>query len=41
MRDGTRYTGDFKNGEITGLGLKQYQDGRIYKGCLQEGEMHG
>lgn len=41
MRDGTAYTGEFKNGEITGNGVKQWPDGKIYQGSFQEGEMHG
>jgi hypothetical protein len=32
MRDGSRYTGEFKNGEMTGEGFKQWADGRVYKG---------
>jgi hypothetical protein len=31
MRDGSRYTGEFKNGEMTGEGFKQWADGRVYK----------
>jgi hypothetical protein len=41
LRDGTKITGQFKNGEITGLGLKQFNDGRVYQGEFFEGEMHG
>ena len=41
MRDGTRFTGDFQNGEITGRGVKQGRDGRVYEGEFLEGEMHG
>jgi hypothetical protein len=41
LRDGTKYTGDFKKGEITGMGLKEYGDGRVYRGNLVEGELHG
>jgi len=41
MRDGTKITGDFYGGEITGRGLKQTADGRVYQGEFLEGEMHG
>lgn len=41
MRDGSKYSGDFKDGEITGTGLKTWTDGRVYKGEFMEGEMHG
>jgi hypothetical protein len=41
MRDGSRYTGEFINGEITGQGIKQWTDNRIYKGEFREGELHG
>jgi hypothetical protein len=41
MRDGSRYTGEFKNGEMTGEGFKQWADGRVYKGKFQDGELHG
>lgn len=41
MRDGSRYTGQFDNGEITGHGIKQWADGRVYKGEFFEGELHG
>ena len=32
MRDGSRYEGEFENGEITGKGEKTQADGTIYKG---------
>lgn len=41
MRDGTAYTGEFHNGEISGNGVKQWSDGKIYQGSFLEGEMHG
>ena len=41
MRDGTKFTGNFQNGEITGQGLKRGSDGRVYQGDFVEGEMHG
>ena len=30
LRDGSKYSGDFKDGEITGTGLKTWADGRFY-----------
>ena len=41
LRDGSKYSGDFKDGEITGTGLKTWTDGKVYKGKFLEGEMHG
>jgi hypothetical protein len=41
MRDGTKIVGDFNGGEITGQGVKQWTDGRVYQGDFQDGEMHG
>jgi hypothetical protein len=41
MRDGSKYSGDFNDGEITGNGLKTWADGKVYKGQFKEGEMHG
>lgn len=41
MRDGSKYSGDFKDGEITGVGLKTWANGKFYKGEFLEGEMHG
>ena len=41
MRDGSRYTGDFQNGEITGHGNRVYDDGTDYVGDFHNGEKHG
>jgi hypothetical protein len=41
MRDGSKYSGDFNDGEITGFGLKTWVDGKVFKGQFKEGEMHG
>jgi len=41
MRDGSKILGDFLKGEITGKGIKQWTDGRIFQGEFLEGEMHG
>lgn len=41
LRDGTKYTGEFKKGEITGRGLKVWPDGSVYQGEFLEGELHG
>jgi hypothetical protein len=43
MADGSFVTGQFQGGEINGMGLKKWpeNDGRVYKGCFLEGEMHG
>lgn len=41
MRDGTKITGEFKDGEITGRGVKHFNDGKVYEGEFLEGEMHG
>jgi hypothetical protein len=30
MRDGSRYTGEFINGEMTGQGIKQWADNKVY-----------
>mmetsp|Transcript_12357 Transcript_12357/g.17169 ORF Transcript_12357/g.17169 Transcript_12357/m.17169 type:complete len:574 (-) Transcript_12357:50-1771(-) len=35
------YVGEFKNGQITGKGIRKYADGRVYKGDFFEGLMHG
>ena len=32
MRDGSKYSGDFQDGEITGQGLKTWADGKVYRG---------
>lgn len=34
-------TGDFRDGEITGHGVKTWSDGRRYEGSWLNGEMHG
>ena len=34
-------TGDFRDGEITGFGVKTWSDGRRYEGEWLNGEMHG
>jgi len=41
MRDGSRYEGEFKDGEINGTGERVYPDGTIYKGQFSQGEKHG
>jgi len=41
MRDGSRYEGEFKDGEINGTGERVYPDGSIYKGQFSQGEKHG
>ena len=41
MRDGSKYTGMFQNGEITGCGIKVCSNGKVYEGEFLEGEMHG
>lgn len=41
MRDGSRYEGEFVEGEITGKGERVYADGTIYKGEFLQGEKHG
>lgn len=35
------YEGDFRNGEITGSGMKVWSDGSQYTGEFIDGEMHG
>lgn len=37
----SNYEGDFKHGEISGIGKRVWQDGRIYIGEWLNGEMHG
>ena len=37
----TKYTGDFKQGEMTGFGVKTWSSGKTYQGEFLEGEMHG
>ncbi len=41
LRDGSRYEGDFTDGEITGNGERVYADGNVYKGEFRLGERHG
>ena len=51
MKDGTKYEGDFNNGEITvlfisvlssqGKGVKTWPDGAVYSGEFLGGEQHG
>lgn len=41
MRDGTKFTGQFQNGEIQGYGIKTWPDGRCYEGQFHQGEIHG
>ena len=41
MRDGSKVTGQFSDGELTGFGLKKWADGKVYQGEFLEGEMHG
>jgi hypothetical protein len=37
----SQYTGDFANGEITGVGRRTWADGRVYEGEFLNGEMCG
>jgi len=41
MRDGSIMEGEFKDGEITGIGLIKYPNGNYYKGMLKEGDKDG
>lgn len=41
MRDGSVYSGDFYDGEMTGKGTRTYSDKSIYKGEFYKGERHG
>lgn len=41
MRDGSRYEGEFQDGEINGQGERTYPDGTVYKGQFMQGERHG
>jgi hypothetical protein len=41
MKDGSRYDGEFVDGEITGQGERVYADGSVYKGAFLNGEKHG
>jgi len=41
MRDGSIVEGEFKDGEINGMGCIKYVNGNYYKGMLREGEKEG
>ena len=41
MKDGSRYEGEFVDGEITGRGERTYPDGSLYNGAFKLGEKHG
>ena len=41
MRDGSRYEGEFVDGEITGQGTRVYADGTVYQGQFRQGEKQG
>ena len=41
MKDGSRYEGEFLDGEITGKGERRYPDGSVYTGEFRLGEKHG
>ena len=41
MRDGSRYKGEFINGEIMGQGERIYEDGTTYIGDFHLGEKNG
>ena len=41
MRDGGFYQGDFVKGEMTGKGMRVWEDGTAYEGDFKEGEKHG
>ena len=41
MRDGSAYTGEFNQGEITGQGVRSLGNGQVYSGSFLEGELHG
>lgn len=41
MKDGSRYEGEFENGEINGKGERHYADGTVYQGRFHAGEKHG
>ena len=34
MKDGSKFEGEFKDGEIVGYGVREWHDGRIYKGKI-------
>jgi hypothetical protein len=37
--DGSRYTGDFKDGKRTGKGIMEFADGRKVEGTFRNGEL--
>jgi len=39
--DGTKYTGQIKNGKMDGQGTLTYPNGTIYVGMMKDGKMHG
>lgn len=41
MKDGSKFVGAFKDGEITGQGTKTYEDGMVYTGEWLNGERMG
>jgi hypothetical protein len=41
MKDGSRFVGDFLNGEITGKGTKTFECGMVYTGDWLNGERDG
>lgn len=41
MKDGSRFVGEFVDGEITGQGTKTYECGMVYEGGWLMGERQG
>lgn len=41
MKDGSSYSGNFVNGEITGKGLRVWECGMQYEGDWIQGEREG
>lgn len=41
MKDGSKFVGEFKDGEICGQGTKTYECGMCYTGGWLNGERHG
>jgi len=41
MKDGSKFVGDFKHGQITGKGVKTYEDDMVYNGEWLKGERMG